>query len=400
MTNPEACPRCGAPLASGACTSCAEERGSRVIRREIGILVLVSVLAVPTYLFTRSVAASNRRTDTRIAGEWFRRGQEELRAGDTASAAESLRRASVRDRDNPKIALALAQVLAARNRDDEARTALLRLSGTSPDDPEVHLELARLSAKDGNVPEALLHYHEALNGPPDGPGADAQNRRIRRELVRFLLDHGERGRGLSELLVLAADAPPDAASHVEVAGLFLEAGDVARALEQYAEACRLDRQNVPALTGAGEASFRLGNYATARRYLERAVAEDPGASKAAGLLETTRLIQSANPLALRLLPAERMRRLVVALDQAARRLDGCPGLATPGGSDLEQLRAEVDATRHVLDSKGQNRAPGLVQDGAELVFRVEEAAARSCGEPAGLDLALLLIGRMHGGAGS
>lgn len=404
MKSPEACPSCGAPLASGACRTCSNERGFRVVRREIAILILVSVAAVPTYLVTRAVAAWNRRTDTRIADEWYRRGQQQLREGNTDAATESLRRASVRDRGNPKIALALAQVLAARNRDGEARTALLRLSGTSPNDPEVHVELARLSARGGYVSDALLHYHEALNGLRAGTEAEGQGRRIRKELVRFLLDHHERGKALSELLVLAADTPSNAESHVEVGRLFLEAGDVARALGQFVEASRLDESSGSAFTGAGESSFLLGDYRSARRYLERALDLDPGAARAASLLETTKLIQSANPLALRLPSDERMKRLLAGLAQAAKRLDSClgqqDGLPAPQRADLEQLRAEVEAMQAALDAKGRPRGPGLVQDGAELVFRVEEAASRSCGEPTGLDLALLLIGRKHGGAGT
>lgn len=374
------------------------------MKREIVILILVSVGAVPAYFLTRAVAAWNRQTDARIAGEWYGRGQAELRAGDTSAATESLRRASVRDRGNPRIALALAQVLAAGNRDGEARAALLRLGETSPNDPEVHLELARLSAKGGDVRDALLHYHEAVNGLRAGTEAEGQSRHIRMELARFLLDHREGRRALSELLVLAADAPSTADSHEELARLFLEAGDPARALEQFVEASRLDKQRAPAFAGAGEASFLLGDYRSARRYLEQALELDPGISRAAGLLETTRLIQTANPLAMRLPASERMKRLVAALEQAARRLDGCLGrqgaLPASQRSDLEQLRAKVEAMQTALGAKGRSRGPDLVQDGAELVFRAEEAASRSCGEPTGLDLALLLIGRRHGGTGS
>ena len=165
-----------------------------------------------------------------------------------------------------------------------------------------------------------------------------------------------------------------------------------------------DKRSAHALAGAGEASFLLGDYRSARRFLDRALDLDPGISKVAGLLETTRLIQTANPLAMRLPSDERMKRLLAGLDQAARRLDSClgqqGGLSAPQRSDLEQLRAEVEAMRVALGAKGRPRGPDLVQDGAELVFRVEEAASRSCGEPTGLDLALLLIGRKHGGSGS
>jgi len=359
---------------------------------------------VPTYLFTRAVADRNRSTEARIATEWYRTGQQQLREGNTNTARESLRHASVYDRDNPKIALALAQVLAATNRDGEARTALLRLREISPNDPEIHLELARLSARGRDVPDALLHYHLALYGLSTGKGAEGPSRRrIRMELVRFLLDHDEHGRALSELLILAADSPSKADSLIEVARLFLEAGDAARALEQYQRASRLDEKSAPALEGAGEASFLLGNYASARRFLERAVELDRGAARAADLLETTRLIESANPLAARLPFAARKKRLVVAFAQAAGRLESCleSQQSRPAPrTELEQLRAEVESMRPALEAKDPHPDPDLVQNGADLVFRIEEATSRSCGDPTGLDLALLLIGRKHGGAGA
>ncbi len=402
MTTAPACPRCGAPLVSGACGSC-DERAFRVVRRDIAILVLLSIAVVPAYLFTRSAAERNRTTDKRIAAEWFRKGREELERGNPEAAMESLRQAAVRDRDSKSIALAFARVLVAAGRDGEARTALLRLRERAPGDPEIALELARLETRGGNVPDALLHYHQALYGSPGGEEAGRTSRAVRLELVRFLLDHGEASRAQSELIVLAADAPADAAAHVQLAGLFLEAGDERRALAQYLEAARLDERSAAAFAGAGKVAFLAGDYSAARRHLERAVRQDPGAAEAARLLETTRLIRTADPLAPRIPFAERTVRLRAAVEQAARRIESCLESrrgALPPLPSLGQLLAEVEALGRELGKKRRRPDPDLVQNGADVVFRVEEETSRACGEPEGLDLALLLIGRRHAGAGS
>ena len=51
-----------------------------------------------------------------------------------------------------------------------------------------------------------------------------------------------------------------------------------------------------------------------------------------------------------------------------------------------------------LQMRNLRRDPELLRDGVELISKIEEATDASCGKPAGLDQALLLIGRKYRGA--
>ena len=75
-----------------------------------------------------------------------------------------------------------------------------------------------------------------------------------------------------------------------------------------------------ALAGAGEAAFRLGDYALARTYL-RQVPTDVSAAR--NTRELVELVLSHDPLANRLGSAERRRRLATDLSYAQQRLSTC-----------------------------------------------------------------------------
>src|ERR1700740_2803411 len=86
--NQELCPNCGSPLSSGTCLRCAEN-SSRIVHRDILLLVLLSVLAVLFFLFTRAMAAKERELDSRVAATWFAKGEDQVRTGDMRSALDS-----------------------------------------------------------------------------------------------------------------------------------------------------------------------------------------------------------------------------------------------------------------------------------------------------------------------
>jgi len=156
----------------------------------------------------------------------------------------------------------------------------------------------------------------------------------------------------------------------------------------------LDTGNVAALSGAGETAFQIGDYKTAEDYLSRATALDKSATRAAQLLETTRLIQASDPLAVHLSRSERIQRLRAALDQSARRLQ-CGGNVSIGPVK-GPLQLEIDALLPKITPQNLREDPELLAAGAELVFKIEETTSQTCGKPEGLDEALLLAGRQHG----
>jgi predicted Zn-dependent protease len=349
------------------------------------------------------MAAKERKMDAREAAAWFARGEVQVRAGDMRAALDSFRKATSRDRDNRTYVLALANALAATGHSEEARQALLRLRDSSPENAEINLYLARLAAKRGDVAEAVRYYHNSLYGLWTGKQIDQNQRKVRVELIHFLLDHQENSRALSEVLTLATEIPVDDLSGQNEAGqLFLKVGDAQHALQHFTRAITLDRNNPAALAGAGNAEFELGDYVAASRYLEAALAQGRMSESDQQLLDSTKMILSNDPLAPHLPREERNRRVRKDFNQSLRRLQSClnqqSSKANGTSSDLEQLHADALAMQSKLQMRNLRRDPELLRSAMELISNIEEATNDSCGEPAGLDRALLLIARKHRGA--
>jgi Flp pilus assembly protein TadD len=365
---------------------------SALIHRETLQLGALIVLAIASFMLTRAVAASNREMSIHDAGEWFRRGRQAMDAGRVDEAIDDLRRATVRDRQDKRYVLALAQALALQRDDDGARSVLLTLRESEPEDPEINLQLGRLAAARQDVTEALRFYHNALYAPWPAEQADAR-RRVRLELIRFLLTNGQGGRALSELLAVSTDLPDDSALRLEVAQLFARAGDNSHALEQFQRILRSTPQDGEALAGAGQAAFRLGDYPAAVRYLRSAPADDAAVRD---MLNVVDLVVSNDPLATRIGSAERRRRLLADFSYAQQRLGKC--VEQPSGSaPLDQALALLEEARTF---ENQVTATAILEQdtiemGVDLVDRIEAEIGRHCGPLAPLDQALALIGRRH-----
>jgi Flp pilus assembly protein TadD len=365
--------------------------GVQIIHREIVLLVFIAVAAIPTYMVTRRAADLNRQRNAHIAAYWYRLGERQLKEGKPEEAIASLREATTNDHDNRGFAFALAKALGATNRDDEARLALLRLRESAPESPQINLQLARLSARNHDLPEALRYYHHALYGLWTGENVDEQRRQVRLELIHLLLDHKERSKALAELMALGTDAPRTVDVQLQLGQLYVEAGDASNALQHFAQVAQLDSENVTALSGAGENAFQLGDYKTAENYLSRATALDKSSKRAAQLLETTRLIQSSDPLAGHLSRRVQVQRLTAALAQSVSRLKQCQG-----GEGAGPLLSQAETMLPKITPENLREDPLLLTAGAELVFKIEETTSQTCGTPVGLDEALLLAGRKHG----
>ncbi|HWW85330.1 MAG TPA: tetratricopeptide repeat protein, partial [Vicinamibacterales bacterium] len=209
-----------------------DERAA-LVHRELLQLAALLIVAVATFALTRAVAASNHDRSLRDAAEWYRRGQQQLERRQLDAAIDDFRRATVRDRAERRYVLALARALTLKQDYEAARSALLTLRESAPEDPDINLELARLAAERQDVTEAVRYYHNALYAAWPSDQTDAR-RRVRLELIRFLLTRGQVGRAQAELLSLAAtDLPDDAATRLDVARLFATAGDATHALDQF-----------------------------------------------------------------------------------------------------------------------------------------------------------------------
>ena len=371
----------------------------RVLNREILLLAGLALAAFGVFVFTRQMAAREQQLEAKIASIWYERGVQFMHSGDTAKAIAALRKATADGGDNRKYVLALATALIAENDDAEAQQSLLRLRESDPEDPEINILLARLAAKQNETQQAVHYYQNALYGRWS-PDQDNDRRKIRIELVRYLLAHNQRDLASSELLILQGRTPASAPAHVELANLFVDAGDLQRAQQEYLEAVKLDSHNAEAFEGAGETSFDVGDYAKAAQYLQAALEVDPGSSKTRQLLELAEAVQNEDPLAPYISASERQQRILAAFDESELRLESCLSLVPEGSkanSDLKSLKDEATATTGKLKSLAHPPDADAVRSGVGVIFKMQQVISGYCGKPSVEDQALLLIGRQHSG---
>jgi tetratricopeptide (TPR) repeat protein len=372
----------------------------RIVQREILLLIVLGGLLIALFLLTRSMAERNRSMNIETAATWYRLGQEQMNNGDAKAAIESFRNAATNDHDNAQYTLVLATALGAADHTDEARQALLRLRGSSPESGEINLNLARLAAKQGEIAEAVRYYHNALFGVWPPSETSNQRSRVRTELVRFLLDRGQAGQALPELLILSSDIPDTERAHMDLGRLFLTAGDSQHALEEFKRVLQINRQNGTALSGAGQAAYNLMDYNRARGYLEAAVSGGIQSSTESTLLATTKLVLSNDPLVSGIRTEERIRRVMADLNSASEDLRSCISKKQNDQSSLvvlEPLWIEIDQYMEPqFHPTVFRRDPEEFTTALNLIRRVEVATEEICAESSPIHTALLLIARKHG----
>lgn len=391
MATTTSCTRCGGALIDGRCQQCDRDRESTFVHREIVVLAMLCVLVAVGFVLTRAAAGANRSLRLRDAADWYERGQQRLAGGDRPSAITALRRATALDGDNRVYQLALAAGLAASEEDTAARQVLLRVRESAPEDPDINVRLARLAVRQNDPDGAVRYYQNALYGSWAADAASAR-RQVRIELIRYLLDHQQRGRALSELLVLSANLPDSLESHTLAGQLFVDAGDPGRALDHFRAALRIDPANEAALAGAGEAAFEAGDYAGARRYL-RALAHPSSHLVELGALAD--LVLSRDPLRPGLSLRQRQQLITQALARAVELIDLCAREQPASSDTFASLRAEAAGLEPQLAVDKLRSTPESIDFTLDLIARVEELAAGTCAEPTALDRALILIGRRH-----
>lgn len=381
-----------------------------VPRSAIFVLMVLTLAAVAAFAAVSHLVARFNANQQSRGRRLYAQGMADLNAGAADRAIEEFRAALTCDRANPQYQLSLGRALRDTGRLDEAESYLDSLWQRTPDDGTINLALARVAARRGSVDDALRYYHNAMYGVWS-TDPDANRRDARVELVEFLLRKGARAQAQSELVALAAFLPPDPTLHLRAADLLDQAQDYPDALAEYEQVLRLDRGNPAALAGAGEAAYHAGRYRTAERYLQLGVNAKPQDSSLRYLLSSANLILETDPFVRRISDAERNRRIAAAFVKAGERLSACaqqrgvnlagagdPPVTSPLSSSqappaLVALESRWMATRRDLPrlrSAGEADLPDAIMD---LVFQIEQQTAEDCGEPQGVDQALLLISR-------
>jgi Tfp pilus assembly protein PilF len=328
-------------------------RSERVRREGLKLVLLIVCIAIG-FMLTRAAAARMHAISLREAAEWESHGSAALAAGQVGTAVDAFRQAVLRDRANRQYTASLAQALLLDHQSATGEQLLLTLRESEPDDPAINLQLARLAGGRGDVTTALRFYRSALYAPwqdAAGPG------RVRRELIEFLLSHGDTDRATAELLAARANAPDTAAGHVELGSLFVRAGNQRLAHEEFVRALVREPRNAAALAGAGETAFALGDYETAVRFLTTTV---PLSAAAVDTRTVAALVVAHDPLGRRLAASTRRARLVDAVQYVRERATACapdsqvtlPDVPRPLDTDaIEDELTAIGAAVHTFESQ-------------------------------------------------
>jgi tetratricopeptide (TPR) repeat protein len=367
-------------------------------RRPSFILTALTLLAIFCFLAVSRLVARYGEQEKALARHMYALGHSEQASGRPERALEAYRAALLYDRDNFQYQLSLARALRDSGRTDEAETYLLRLWEANPQDGAVNLALGRLAARRGSVEGALHYYHNAIYGIWPANTEDARNN-AEFELIEFLIKAGANPQAQAELITLAARHPFDKDVSMQIAQLFMQVHDYDHSLKTFQSVLDRDHGDAAAAAGAGESAFALSRYRNAESYLRSALNLNPNDTHSSDLLQMTNVVLAADPFVRGLTEAESMRRMRTAYEYAGARLEGC---AKEQGIDLTQQDVQtsplVALHSRWLAMKPEMKRPNLSSElgdasgsPLDLVADIEQETAKSCGEPSGMDKALLLI---------
>ncbi|HVB34352.1 MAG TPA: tetratricopeptide repeat protein [Patescibacteria group bacterium] len=363
--------------------------------------VLLTALAALGIMFgiTEVAVGFYHTKQTELAQMWFQKGSSALASERPQEAIGDFRNALSYDPDNSSYQLRLAQALTAASRNVEAESYLLDLWSREPGSGEINLELAQLEARSGSA-DAARYFDNAIYGV--WTSEPEQHRwQARMQLFQFYRSRGKSGQAQAELLAMAADTPRnDYQRQTEIGQLQMESNNPRQALQQFRLALRVSPRYAPALAGAGQAEFDVGEYQDALPYLESAVKLDPKDQQTVSLLKMTRLVIENDPFQIGLDERQRTERSLDAYLQALSSLTDC---ANKQGVALDASGASPNALQQTW-ALGQRQLelmthfrgqPQTVLQLMNFVFSGEDLAASECGPLQGKDQALWLIGKKH-----
>jgi len=378
-----------------------QNRVRHFLEREPVKLALLAALAVVLFVAVTGISRLYQAQQQSLGSRWFNRGVDDLNAKQFDRAVIEFRAALVYSRDNYDYQLNLAKSLVGLKRPGEAYAYLINLWDRQPEDGLVNLELARIAAQRGQNEQAQRYYHNAIYAtwPGDAASSETERRDARLELIEYLLKINARPQAQAELMALTANLGDDPEEQMKVGNLYLQAQDYEHALAAFRDALKGEHHDAAALAGAGRAAFELARYDMAEKYLRDAVAANAADTESADRLRTTELVLRLDPFRAEISAAQRNRAVLDAFATAGERLKSCAaasGSATPTESE-SSLADNWTKMRPQVTAAGLARNPDLVSAAMGLVFDVEQHASATCGTPAGADLALLLIAKLHEG---
>ncbi len=288
------------------------------------MFVLLVVVIIAGFGAIKAYVSYLRDLESSLAQRWFARGEEAIAKGYPAVAIDDYRNALGYDGTNRQYRLKLAEALMKEGRLAEARAYLLTMWSLDPADGELNLDLARLYAALNKPDLAVRYYRAAIDGVWN---SDPLQRRIdaRFELVRYLMQKGDKARATAELIAIQAESPEDPAVNLKVGDLLLKLGEASRAARSFAAVLKENPKSVEALSGAGEAALAMGDYRQAVHLLSTAdeLTGSKPASAEADQLAVARQAFDIDPYLRNLTITQRANRVAAAFDLAMQSLRDC-----------------------------------------------------------------------------
>ncbi|HWR13342.1 MAG TPA: tetratricopeptide repeat protein [Terriglobales bacterium] len=366
-------------------------------RKDASIIAALIAVAAISFVLVFIYARTYQRREDSLSRSWYHRGNQALLSGNPKTAINDFRNALRYSPDNANFRLRLAQALAADDQSRQAIAYLLNLWESQPGNGLYNLELARVYSRVGDGRLASQHFNSAIYGAWDGN--PAQNRRQSRlEFIHFLLANGSQTQAQAEAINLAAGVPPsDVAARFLAADVLLQTGENERAFDEYRSLMSVDAAR--ASLGAGHSAFAVGHFRTASRYFQQAKDRGTTDPDVDSQLQMARLVLSSDPLQRRLSDRERARRVADAYETAGDRLQTCAGAlnqqlqSTSPATEFQKLYADWTSLGPETGIRYLTRDIDARDEIMEIVGRIEEATAKTCGTPAGKDWALLMLSR-------
>jgi tetratricopeptide (TPR) repeat protein len=374
-----------------------------IVQDTISLLSLTGisvVIAVLTFFFFNSFREHRKVLEQR----WFTRGQQAMAAGNPRFAVDDFRSALSLSTANPGYELALAEALAAANRNEEASAYFTTLYSAQPGDGFLNLQLARLAVKRDDPTQAIDYYRAALTGLWYGQGA-AQRFQIRLELAKYLILLGRNTDAQGDLLTAEGNSLDHPTELFAVAGLIELAGDPSDAFTTYQRVERhpaaTPREVLQALLGEARVSMSMGRYKQAAMALDLYAAkarQHPKATTAEErripqekLAQLQRLLQLAPLDALP--PKPHAERVLLGATIAHKRYLACSAQLQPqnvSGDDATAFASLGTQWSQIgpLDIVKLAADPQLQQSLQSWTNQTETVTAKLCGPPTGDDALL------------
>jgi tetratricopeptide (TPR) repeat protein len=371
------------------------ENSSPWWRKDASVFAALVAFAAIAFTATYFISKSYGRKQDSLARHWRQQGDNDLKAGNPATAVTAYRTALLYSHDEPAYRLRLAEALAADNQTPQAISYFLSLLDEQPGNGLYNLELARLYSRQGDVQKAARYYNGAIYGAWDNNPALAR-RAARAEFIQFLLDHNSPTQAQAEAVILAAGVSPnEIPARFQAAKILFSTGDYDRAIDEYSSLIKYNV--VPAALGAGQAAFQSGKFQSAVKFLDIAVEHGATDPNTKSLLEKSKQVLDMDPNRRRITSYARAKRVSDAYEIGGQRLKSCGTLKNQqvetanSVTDLQKLYAEWARTGATMSFRKLEVDQDLRDSVMDLVYRIEQTTAEQCGLPSGADWALLML---------